>query len=236
MRSVLPDGDMIRHAKGLARTVAIALAVSCFIAAIAIAFRWWGMPPRLAEEDVRSMVISTLQREAPASFYITGTLDIVATVTAENTRYFLPDFFRLNLGTVRSTVRVPGRVSYGFDVRQLRPEDIRVLEDGSVEIRLPELSVYSVEPDLSRIEVQTEAGWRWLEPDAEQRQERRAMAGAQESLRSQAEAHLSSSVQPRVHTAQAVEVLLRPVLQAAKVPDPQFRFRIGPRLVIEPAE
>jgi hypothetical protein len=212
------------------------LAVSVFLVAIAIALGWWWMRPRLTEEDVRSVVVSTIQRESPASFYVTGSLDIVATVTAENTRYFLPDLFRFNLGTVRSTARVPGRVSYGFDVRQLREQDIRVLEDGTVEITLPELSVYSVEPDLARMEVQTDAGWRQLEPDAGQRQEQRAMEGAQEALRSQAERHLGTSAQPRINTAQAIESLLRPILQAVGMPDPQFRFHIGPRLVIEPAD
>jgi hypothetical protein len=84
------------------------------------------------------------------------------------------------------------------------------------------------------MEVRTDAGWFRLESDAEQRQEQRALKGAQDALRSQAEEHLSTSVQPRVHTAQAMETLLRPVLEAAKVPDPQFRFRIGPSIVVEP--
>jgi len=64
--------------------------------------------------------------------------------------------------------------------------------------------------------------------------EREALSGMREALRRQGEAHINTSAQPRVNTARALEQLLRPVLVAAGIPSPQFRFEIGDRLVMLP--
>jgi hypothetical protein len=45
---------------------------------------------------------------------------------------------------------------------------------------------------------------------------------------------LDTATQPRVNTAKALEKLLRPVLVAAGVPNPRFRFEIGDELVMLP--
>lgn len=199
--------------------------------AFAFAAGLWWMRPALTDEEVRQVVVATIQREVPASFFVTGTLDIPATVTVENTKYLLPDFFRFNLGTTRATVRVPGRVSYGFDVGALRPEAIQMGEDGLIEVTLPELSVFSVEPDLERMEVETEVGWARLHASSGQRVEQKAIGLVRRALRQQGEQHLARSTQPRVHTAEALEKLLTPMLEAAGLPDPRFRFQIGPEIV-----
>lgn len=204
--------------------------------AFAFAAGVWWMRPALTEEEVSQVVVATIQREAPASFFITGTLDIPTIVTVENTKYLLPDLFRFNLGTTRATVRVPGRVSYGFDVGALRPEAIRVGEDGLIEVTLPELSVFSIEPDLERMEVETEVGWARLHASSGQRVEQRAIRQVRRALREQGEQHLARSTQPRIHTAEALEQLLAPVLEAAGLPHPRFRFQIGPELIMESPE
>jgi hypothetical protein len=216
------------------RNIKIWLVIGLLVMAAGILLGIWSLRSRFDVEDVRSVVVSTIQREAPASFYVTGYLDITATTTVENTRYLLPDLFRLNLGTSRATVRVPGRVSYGFDIRQLRPEDIHLSEKGLVEVTLPELSIYAVEANLEQMEVQTDVGWARTHGGSGQQVEQRAIQLVQQALRKQAEQHLSSSTQPQVNTAQGLELMLGPPLQAAGVPDPQFRFRIGSRLIMVP--
>lgn len=189
----------------------------------------------VSEERVRRTVVATLQREAPAAFLVSGTLDLTVTTTVSNTRYFMPDVLDLEVGTIESEVRLPGRVSYGFDLGELDAEDIRVEEDGVVEVRLPALQVHAVEPRLEAMEVRTEVGWTRLYPDRRAEIERRAMGFAQEMLREQAREHLDTSSQPRINTAKALVRMLTPPLQAAGVDAPRLRIRVGPELVMEPA-
>lgn len=216
------------------RRLSFQVALMLLLVAVGVGLGVWWMRPQVTEEEVRASVVTTIQREAPASFYVTGFLDITTTITVENTKYLFPDLFRFDLGTTRSTVRTPGRVSYGFDVRALRPEMIALGDDGVVSVTLPELSVYSVEPDLSEMEVQTEVGWARMHRSSGQRVEQRAIRHVQQALREQGEAHLKTSTQARVHTAEALRTLLTPVLEAAGLADPRFRIRVGPALVLQP--
>ncbi len=220
-------------AQGRARLWRSGAAAALLLAVGFAAAVWWGRP-RLTEEEVRQVVVTTIQREAPAAFFVTGTLHLTVTSTVANTKYFLPDLLRLDLGTTRATVRVPGRLSYGFDVRLLRAEDIRIGEDGVVEVTLPPLSVYSVEPELAEMEVQTEVGWARSQAGSGREVEQKAIRLLRDALREQGEKHLGDSAQPRINTARALQKLLTPVLEAAGLPSPQFRFRIGPELVLEP--
>jgi hypothetical protein len=192
--------------------------------------RW--EPPRLTEREVRETVYTTIQREAGASFYVTGYIETVATMVVEDTRVLLPRMLDIRLGTTRATVRVPGRVSYGFDAVHLRPEMIRVREN-EIEVQVPELAIYSAEPDLARLEVRTDVGWTRL-PSSGQEAEHRALRQVNQALRQQGEAHLQGSTQPRVNTARALNTLLTPVLRSAGVPEPRLRFRIGGDLIVEP--
>jgi hypothetical protein len=70
----------------------------------------------------------------------------------------------------------------------------------------------------------------------EEQAQRDALGGVRDALRRQGQAHLNTATQPRVNTAQALEKLLRPVLRAAGVPNPQFRFEIGDELVLQPEQ
>lgn len=188
----------------------------------------------VSQEQVRRAVVTTLQEEAPASFLVTGTLHTSATATVRNEKIFLPDMLDMSLGTTKSTVRLSGTASYGFDVQTLRPEDIQLQEDGIVEVRLPDLAVHAVDPDLSKMEVQTDRGWARLQ-SSQGRIERDAMRVAEQALRDQAEAHLEQSAQPRVNTARALKKMLTPALQSAGVEEPRFRIRMGAELVMEPS-
>jgi len=197
---------------------------------------WWMRAP-LTETEVRRMVMTTIQQEAPASFYVTGVLTIAATSTVQETEYLMPQSFRLPLGATEATVRMPGHVSYGFSIDALRPEHIRIAEDGVVEVQLPELTTYSVEPDLSRMQIQTTTGtWqKWLGNEAERdRVQAEAFRQAQTALRLQADDYLRRSSQPHENTAVAMKKMLTPVLQAGGLEDPQFRFFVGPARVLEP--
>jgi hypothetical protein len=208
----------------------ILLVLLVLAAALAVAL-WWSRP-RMTEERLRQAVYTAVQRETGASFYVTGTLDLATTIRVENTRYLLPDLIGLPLGTVRSTLRIPGRVSYGFDATRLRPEMIGVAADGAIEIAIPPLEVHAVEPDLGALELETESGWMRL-PAAGRRVERRALAEVRTALEAQAVAHLRDSTQPRVNTARALEALIRPVLHGLGLRDPVFRFLLDDDVVLE---
>jgi hypothetical protein len=209
---------------------------------------WWTRGP--SEARVRRTVITTIQSEAPASFLVSGTLDIRATVTVDSAQYATPNWLTSVLsysqpallpmlkGRSRTNVRVPGRVSYGFDVRALTPKMVRVEDDGTIAVDLPELSVHSVEPDLAQLKVKSSSeGWMRVFPSEVHGEVRkRALAGVEAAFRAQAERHLSSATQPRVNTARALRAMLTPPLKAAGVQEPRFRMWVGEQLTLVPAE
>lgn len=204
----------------------------------AVVLYWW-QRPRLSETQVRETVVTTLQSEAEAAFLVTGVLRITATSTAERTDYLLPRSFRVRYGNTQATVRVPGHVTYGFQVASLEPEMIRLTPDGSVHVTLPPLQPYTVDVSLDQIEIQTQAGgWRRWMGDEQQREavRKQAMQSAYSALRVQAAQHLETATQPRVNTARALEQLLRPVLQAAGLDEPRFQFEIASDIHVSPPE
>lgn len=189
--------------------------------------------PRITEQQVRQAVFTTIESESPEAFVVTGRLDISVETRIEDSRVLLPGLIGLDLGTTRATIRVPGRVSYGFPADSLRPEMVRLTEAGMIEVELPGLQVYSAEPDLAAMEVETVRGWARL-PGGATEVERQAIGVIEGALRRQAAAHLGSSYQPRINTAQALQRLLRPGLQGLGMRDPTFRFRLGEGLIVEP--
>jgi len=227
------------------RRIGLIGAAGLFFVVMAVVLLWV-LRPAYDATEVQRTVVTTIQREAPASFYVTGTLDITVTEEVTRSEQLFPTLFALlrqaqpswpgvNQASARATVRVPGRVSYGFDVSQLSAEQIRVEPGGRVTVSLPALSVYAAEPYLRQLEVKTEAtGWMQLLGSQEEQAERDALGGVRDALRRQGQARLDTATQPRVNTARALEKLLRPVLEAAGVPDPQFRFEIGDELVLQP--
>lgn len=206
----------------------------------------WSQGP--SDERVRRTVITTIEKEAPASFLVTGTLTLNVQVRVDSSDYLTPDWLTgllqyaqpgatsLLRGSARTQVRVPGRVSYGFDVRTLSPSMIDVGADGVVSVEIPALSIHSVSPDLARLEVKggTEGWMRIFPSEARAEVRRQALSGVEGAFRRQAEQRIASATQPRVNTARALEAMLTPALEAAGVDSPRIRIRVGERLVLQP--
>lgn len=213
--------------------VTVGLAV---LAGLAIGAGVWLVrsTPQLTEEQVRDAMFTAIETEAPAAFLVTGQLGMNVRTRVENSKVLLPGLIGLNLGTTRATVRVPGRVSYGFEVDSLKPEMVRMMEDGVIELALPPLAVYATEADLGQLEVETSRGWARA-GSMEDAVERRALEIVEGAMRRQAVSHLRTSYQPRVNTARAMERLLRPALRGLGMEDPVFRFRLGDDVVVLPA-
>lgn len=213
----------------LTRVARWALAITAVIVLAAIVFMA-GRGSRLArvsEDQVRSAVTATVQRESRQAFLVTGRLDIVATTTIENNKIFLPNLLRLNVGTARSTVRAPGRVYYGFDVQRLTPDMIHLVDDSTIHVELPPLRIQAVEPVLEQMQIDTDVSW--SRSDRTGREiERRAIGHLRAALRTQGQAHLRDSTQPRVNTAEALRHMLEPTVRALGIERPNFRFDLAP--------
>jgi hypothetical protein len=188
--------------------------------------------PRVVERDMADAIYTAIQREADTTFVVTGYMDVVATTRSEDTLILFPALLNLRLGTSRATVRVPGRVSYGFDVEQLTPGMVRVRGD-TIELELPLLAIYSTEPDLARLEVETTTGWARM-PVTAQEAERRAVQLLNEALQRQGVAHLESSRQPQVNTARALRRMVEPAAVGLGMHDPYFRVYLGEGVFMEP--
>lgn len=206
-------------------SVIIAAGVLLLIGAVGLYL--WSSRPRISEVDIRDVVYSTIQREMPESFLITGALEVTATTRVENTRTLLPGVVGIDLGTTSATVRIPGRISYGFDVRELTPAMIRVFGGDTIEVTVPEPVLYSVEPNLEQMEVETQRGWLRLSQRTVEQVRGRAIQLVQQTMRAQGQAHLQGSAQPRINTADALYEMLQPVLIAAGMENPHIRFKIG---------
>ncbi len=205
---------------------------------------WDRTPP---DATVRRTVLTTIQDEAPASVLVTGTLDIQVTVRVDSAQHLTPSWLTYLLqqtqpsavsllrGGSETQVRVPGTVSYGFDVQTLDSSMIAVDDKGQVGVALPPLSVHSVEPDLAQLEVRSRSrGWmRVLPSDMPEAVRREALGAVKAAFQEQAARRLEAATQPRVNTARALEKMLRPALQAAGVETPQFRIRVGDELVLQ---
>jgi hypothetical protein len=193
---------------------------------------WPRVRPRVSEEELQRGVVATIQRESRASFLVTGELEIVATTSVQNTRRVLPQLLDFSLGTSTARIQVPGRAHYGFDVRKLQARQIQLAGD-TIVVQVPQPEVFSVEPNLSGMQVWTEKGWARTGTSV-RRAERGAMALINGALMRQAKIHVASSAQPHVNTAEALQALLTPIVKTFGIDDPVFRFRIGERIIVEP--
>lgn len=213
---------------------------------LAVGVVLWQQGP--SDARVRRTVITTIQDEAPASFLVTGTLEMSITVEVDSAQYLTPAWLTFIIqqtqpsvlsllqGSSQTQVQVPGTVSYGFDVRDLTPSMVQVEDDGLIVVDLPALSVYSVEPDLSRLKVRTESsGWmRVLSSEAHEEVRQQAFSAVKGAFQEQAERRIDSATQPRVNTARALEAMLTPPLKATGIDAPRFRIQVGENLVLTP--
>ena len=193
----------------------------------------WDRRPRVTEEQIRQTVQTTLQRETPQSFLVTGSLDIVGSAAVSRRTVLLPGLLNVPLSTDRVAVRVPARVTYGFDIRGITGENIRVENDSIVRVTIPDLRVQAVESNLGALEIKADRGWVRLDAEQIRRLESRALRNVDTALRAQAAAHLRDSVQPRLNTARALESMLRPAVEAAGLKNAVFRFQLASGVVME---
>jgi hypothetical protein len=242
----------------MSRNERIAIGVGVTLGlAIAFGVAFWQQSDGPNEQAVRRVVVTTIQKETPASFLITGTLQIQAEATVDSASTLTPQWFNelvraassdvgasvTSFAQVRDrvTVKVPGRVSYGFDVSTLKPSMIQV--NGSrIEIDLPPLSVRGIEPDLEQLEIRTSqtGGWkRMFVDDAQALQDEvraEALKQVKQAFREQADARIQRATQPRINTARAIETMLQPSRLAVGIPHPTFRMHVGDQLVLESDE
>ena len=215
-----------------------------------IALGLWLSPSSPSDERIRETIMTSLQQEADTTVFVTGYLEISTRLTFEETRRFprsgeLPrytvPFFRaagspqINLGTNRTSMQVPGRISYGFSLEKLRSEDIEIIDRRTIRVSIPELEVYSAEPHLEDLALDTELGWaRWSSSGREL--EQRALGAIRKTLQQQGREHLRQSDQPAVNTMQGLKRLLTPTLRTAGIDDPRFEFYTASRHVTLPGE
>lgn len=208
--------------------VTTAIAVLALVGVIA-ALR--GVARGIAPDEVRERIVATIQSEAKESLLITGSVDLTGTVTVENVRTLLPGVLDIGLGSSRATVQVPGRAYYGFDVRELDREKIRIRGD-TVEITVPQPRVISVDANLQELRVWSAKGW-LRSAQSLQSVERTAMQRIDNVLARQAAQHVATSAQPRVNSAEAIRRMVLPVVQAAGITTPVFQFQLTERLTLE---
>lgn len=178
----------------------------------------------VSEEEIESAVLTSLQSEAAEGFVVTGRL--TSSLSGSSARRWRLRLLNLETGRAEVAVRVPASMTYGFSLDDLGPDDIRFREGGVVEIVLPPLSVFSVEPELEDAEVDIDlSGQARLTPSITERTVEQTLRRVRPALREQAEAHLRNSDQPAVNSARALRRMLTTPLEAAGVEVEAVRFR-----------
>ena len=186
---------------------------------------------RIAPEELRERIVATIQNEASASLLVTGSVDITATVTIENIKTLLPGVLDIGLGTSRAMAQVPGRAYYGFDVREVSRDRISIRGD-TINIEVPAPRVLSVDANLQQLRIWSERGW-LRSAQSRQSVERTAVQRIDNALARQAASYVATSAQPRVNSAEAIRRMVQPVLAAAGITSPVFRFHLSENLKLE---
>lgn len=220
-----PPSEPRRRAGGLL----IGLAIAALVAVIVALGVTIGRGSVVTEEEVQSAVLTALQRESAEEFVVTGRLS--SSLSGSSARRWRLRLLDIETGRAEVDVRVPATMTYGFSLGDLDADDVRFEEGGVVEVVLPPLSVFSVEPELERAEVDiTVTGQARLTPALTERTLETTLRRVRPALREQAEAHLRSSDQPAVNSARALRTMLSTPLEAAGVDvgDVRFRFVVAP--------
>ena len=178
----------------------------------------------LSEDEVRSAVRTGIEAEAAEGFVVTGRLS--STLSGSSARRRRLRVLNLEVGRSEVAVRVPATMTYGFSLDAFDADAIRFREDGIVEVVLPPLTVFSVEPELEDAQVDIDvSGTSRLSPDLTERTIEQTLHQVRPALRSQAQAHLRTSEQPAVNSARALRRMLSAPLEAAGVDLEAVRFR-----------
>ena len=210
--------------------IAAGAVVLVLLLAMALGVSWWRERTRLSRDDARAWITAALQREQREAFLVTGSVELVASTRVTNVRRLLPGLLDLSMGTIETTVRGPGRVSYGLALGDIPFDRIDVRGD-TVIMEVPRPVLYAVEPELAQLEVQTRTGWLRVREGTQLEVQQRATQLVSEALRRQAAQHLRQSEQPRINTAETLHELLRPIFASAGRESVVFRFQIGESLL-----
>lgn len=177
----------------------------------------------LTDHQVRDVIMATIQVEADTTFLVTGYYDVDTTIQTKDDK----TLWGISLGTTEVRLRVPGRVSYGIPVGKIRPQDI-VIQGQNVTITVPQPEIWSVQPDLQRMEVQTQVGWARLQAYSGRALEQAAFRKVPDELRHVAARSMQSGKTSVQNTEKALKRLLVPILTAAGVQNPTITIRIEP--------
>ncbi len=178
----------------------------------------------LTEDELRSLVTTQIESEAAEGFVVTGRL--TSTLSGSTARRWRIRFLDIETGRSEVSLRVPASMTYGFSLDDFEADQIRFREDGLVEVVLPPLSVFSVEPELEQAEVDIDvSGQARLTPSQTERTMEQTLRRVRPALREQAEEHLATSNQPRINSARALRRVLSAPLEAAGVDLEAVRFR-----------
>ena len=206
-------------------------------------FRWWALlglglaaalvaagafliaDGALTEDEIRGAIRTGIEAEAAEGFVVTGRL--ASTLSGSSARRWRIRLLDIETGRAEVAVRVPATMTYGFSLDGFGADAIRFREGGVVEVVLPPLEVFSVEPELEAAEVEIDlSGQARLTPSLTERTVEQTLRRVRPALRTQAEAHLRDSDQPAVNSARAVRRMLAPPLEAAGVDLDDVRFRV----------
>ncbi len=199
--------------------------VAALVAASAVLLTRGG----ISEDEIRSAVRTGIEAEAAEGFVVTGRL--ASTLSGSSARRWRIRLLNIETGRAEVAVRVPATMTYGFSLDDFGADDIRFREGGLVEVVLPPLSVFSVEPELEDAEVDIDlSGQARLTPSLTERTVEQTLRRVRPALREQAEAHLRDSDQPAINSARALRRVLAAPLEAAGVDlaDVRFRFVVAP--------
>lgn len=208
-----------RSARVLAGVVIALLAVATVLAVALV--RAGGL---VSEDEVRAAVRAGIEAEAAEGFVVTGRLS--STLSGSSARRRRLRVLDLEVGRSEVAVRVPATMTYGFSLDDFGADAVRFREDGVLEVVLPPLSVFSVEPELEDAEVDIDvSGTSRLGPELTERTIEQTLRRVRPALRQQAQAHLRDSQQPAVNSARALRRMLSAPLEAAGVDLDAVRFR-----------
>lgn len=180
-------------------------------------------------EDVRMEILAQIESEAAEGFVVTGRLS--STLSGSSARRWRLRILDIETGRAEVGVRVPATMTYGFSLDDFGADDVRFLEDGIVEVVLPPLEVFSVEPELEEADVMIEqSGVGRITPSLTEQTIEQTLRQVRPALRERAERHLETSEQPAVNSARALRRVLSTPLEAAGVDlgDVRFRFVLAP--------
>lgn len=127
----------------------------------------------------------------------------------------------------KMTLIVPGRVLYGIDLNRLTDDDFRFDRANSrLLVRVPDVSIISVEPDIGAKEEYPEIGLRKLfgaEPELRKQAEQKIA----EQMRREAEGE-DLKAMARQSAQQQIKSLFEPALRAAGHNQVEIKVQVGP--------